>query len=147
MGLQGPPGVPPPNVAVTNANNNFAAPQTVGGSVSITGAGNGLVFPDGTVQTTAATSGGTSGGTISCSTFEISSTSPITPAGYTPLSQITGGNVWFTMAPMPTPRAYFATAADAQGNIYAIGGHGANGILGTVEKYTPAVTIYTFIKN
>jgi len=38
MGLQGPPGVTPPNVAVTNANNNFAAPQTVGGSVSIIGA-------------------------------------------------------------------------------------------------------------
>jgi hypothetical protein len=48
----------------------------------------------------------------------------------------------------PTARQYLAAASDAQGNIYAIGGLGFNGVpVSAVEKYTPAVTIYTFIKN
>lgn len=52
-------------------------------------------------------------------------------------------------APMPTARDYRAAAADAQGNIYAIGGATGTSApaLNTVEKYTPASTIYTFVKN
>jgi hypothetical protein len=46
-------------------------------------------------------------------------------------------NTWMTgSAPMPTPRAFLATARGTDGLIYAIGGYSAsNTILGTVEAY------------
>jgi N-acetylneuraminic acid mutarotase len=52
------------------------------------------------------------------------------------LSQITAGNVWFTMAPMPTARTALA-AASVNGKVYAVGGMNATGqtFLNTVEVY------------
>src|SRR5439155_20260797 len=122
-GLPGPPGKNPVGAALTTTFNTFAGNQTINGSLILGGAGSSVQFGDGTVQTTAATSSSGGGGTVSCSTFEISSMSPVTPAGYTPLSQVTAGNVWFTMAPMPTARFILAAAA-VNGKIYAIGGSG-----------------------
>ena len=38
--------------------NSFTGAQTIAGNLALTGSGNGVQFPDGTLQTTAATSGG-----------------------------------------------------------------------------------------
>ena len=76
QGLEGPPG-PAPNVsqfAQLGAANNYSANQTIGGNLSITGAGNGITFPDGTTQTTAAP-------TVPSGTL-ILGTSSTAPAGY-----------------------------------------------------------------
>ena len=54
----------------------------------------------------------------------------------------TSSNTWSAVEPMPTGRGELA-AADANGLIYAIGGSSG----GTVEQYSPPVTIFTFIKN
>ncbi len=53
---------------------------------------------------------------------------------------------WSTVAPMLTPR-YGLAATDNQGLIYAVGGSSDSGTLANVEQYSPAVTLYTYIKN
>ena len=108
--------------------NTFTTTQTISGNLALTGSGHGVQFADGTLQTTAASSGG------SC--YETSSVSPVVPSGYTALSMITAGNVWFTVAPMPTARAHLA-AGEANGLIYAIGGL-AGSAVNTVEVYNPS---------
>jgi N-acetylneuraminic acid mutarotase len=56
-------------------------------------------------------------------------------------------NTWSTGAPMPTARASLA-AAEANGLIYAVGGSRvAPAVFNATERYSPPVTIYTFIKN
>ena len=147
MGLQGPPGPMPVGAAITTTANTFTTSQTINGTLILTGAGGGITFADGTTQITASTNGGaTGGGTISCSTFEISSSSPIAPAGYTALSQVTAGNVWFTTAPMPTARGSLA-AASSGGKIYAIGGvtskGGIRSFFSTVEVYDPGANSWS----
>jgi N-acetylneuraminic acid mutarotase len=136
QGPQGPPGVAPPNTAVTNASNTFAASQTVNGNL-ILGAGGAIQFADGTTQNTSA-----SGGSGTCSSFEITSSSPVVPAGYVPVSTVTAGNVWFFMAPMPTGRRSLA-AVTLNGKIYAIGGQGGSGLLNTVEVYDPSANTWS----
>jgi hypothetical protein len=135
QGPQGPPGVAPPNTAVTNAPNTFAASQTVNGNL-ILGAGGAVQFADGTTQNTA-----TAGGSGVPSGFMILGTSPITPAGYTLGAPISSGNVWFSMAPMPTAR-YRLAAATVNGKIYAIGGYNG-GYLNTVEVYDPSANTWS----
>jgi N-acetylneuraminic acid mutarotase len=100
--------------------NSFAATQTVNGLVAITGSGNGVQFPDGTLQTTAATGGGgiPSG-------FMILGSSSTAPPGYTLSGTVTSGNVASSVAPMPTAR-YWLAAAPVSEKIYAMGGIGTN---------------------
>jgi N-acetylneuraminic acid mutarotase len=141
VGLPGLPGQNPLGAALTTTSNTFAGNQTVNGSLILSGPGVGIQFVDGTLQTTAAT--GTSGGGNSCSAFELSSASPVVPAGYTALGSVNGGNVWFSMAPMPTARAGLA-AATVNGKIYAIGGFGVGGtFLATVEVYDPVANTWS----
>jgi len=140
IGPQGPPGPMPTGAALTGISNTFAASQTINGNLILGGAGSGIQFGDGTLQTTAAT---TSSGNTSCTSFELSSASPATPAGYTALSQITAGNVWFTVAPMPTAR-YRLAAAAVSGKVYAMGGiSSAFSILNTVEVYDPSTNAWS----
>ncbi len=129
----------PIGAALTTASNTFAGNQTINGSLILGGAGSGIQFADGSQQATAATGGG-----VSCQTpSQISSTSPVVPAGYTPLSQTTAGNVWFTMAPMPTARGELAAVA-VNGKIYAIGGISSSGSeLSTVEVYDAATNTWS----
>jgi len=133
-GLPGPPGPMPTGAALTTTSNNFAGSQTINGNLILNGAGSGVQFADGTLQTTAATS--TSGGGATCPSFELSSTSPVVPAGYTGLGTVNAGNVWFTMAPMPTPRWELA-ATSMNGKVYAVGGHDSSGnMVNTLEVTT-----------
>jgi hypothetical protein len=69
-GLQGPPGIDgkqgpkgdtgpmPQGAAITTQPNNFAASQTINGNLILTGTGNGITFPDGTMQASASTGSG-----------------------------------------------------------------------------------------
>lgn len=113
-GPQGPPGTAAQGAALTTGPNLFSGNQTINGKLVLTGTNGGIMFGDGTILTSAnpCANGG-------C--YQISSASPVPPAGYTALGQVTAGNVWFSMAPIPTPRAGFG-AATLNGKIYAIGG-------------------------
>ena len=136
-GPQGPPGLPPANVAVTNAANTFAASQTVNGSVILSGAGSGLQFADGTLQTTAASSAST------CAPVELSSVSPVVPAGYTAYGAVAAGNVWFSIAPEPVAASGLA-AATLNGKIYAMGGVNSAGLFsGELDVYDPSANTWT----
>lgn len=115
--------------------NTFTAAQTIGGNLTLTGSGHGVQFADGTLQTTAAPSG-------AGSCFETSSVSPIVPPGYTALSAVTAGNVWFPMAPITTARSDLAAAA-VNGLIYAIGGGVTSSALNTVEVYNPTTNSWS----
>ena len=57
---------------------------------------------------------------------------------------------WSTAANILTLRQ-FAAASDANGLVYAMGGDdggtGQNSVRASVERYTPAVTVYRFTKN
>jgi len=130
-GPQGPVGPMPVGAALTTTSNTFRSSQIINGNLILGGSG-GIQFPDGTVQTTAMINSGGEGGLL------ISSTSPIAPAGYTPFSHTTGGNVWLPMAPMPTARLGL-TAAAVSGKIYAIGGNdNSSAALSTTEVYDPS---------
>lgn len=133
IGPQGPPGVPPPNVAVTNASNVFAASQTISGNLILAGPGAGIHFADGTVQTSAP--GDNSG---NCSASEITSTSPVAPTGYIPVSTTVGGNLWLSMAAMPNQRNGFG-AVNLNGKIYTMGG--GSGTV-AVDVYDPATNTW-----
>jgi N-acetylneuraminic acid mutarotase len=109
------------------AANTFTATQAISGNLALTGSGHGVQFADGTLQTTAASSGS------SC--YETSSVSPIIPIGYTALGTQTAGNLWFPVAPMPTARSYLAAAVGMVSGIYAIGGYNGTSYLNTVEIY------------
>jgi len=131
----------PAGAALTTISNSFTGNQGIGGSLILSGAGSGVQFADGTLQTTAAT-GTSGGGGNSCSAFELSSASPVVPAGYTALGTVNAGNVWFAMAPMPTGRYGLATAT-VDGKIYAIGGTRGGGALATVEVYDPVTNSWS----
>jgi Kelch motif/Galactose oxidase, central domain len=151
MGIQGPPGPVPLNVAVTNANNNFTTAQNVGGNVSITGAGNGLVFPDGTVQTTAATALG--GGPMACFASNagpdtcpvVLSSSSTPPPGYWPLNSVTTtpliNPTWSAVAAPGTSADASFGIASANGLLYIVGGD--NLTEQQMLSYNPATNKWT----
>jgi N-acetylneuraminic acid mutarotase len=120
--------------------NTFAATQTVNGLVAITGSGNGVQFPDGTLQTTAATGGG---GVPSG--FMILGSTSTAPPGYTLSGTMVSGNVASSLAPMPTARSELGVATVA-GKIYAIGGYNPifqGGYLNVNEVYDPSTNSWS----
>lgn len=136
IGLQGLPGPMPTGAALTTTTNTFTGNQTINGNLVLSG---GIQFSDGTSQTSGASGGGTS-----CTpAFEVSSTSPIPPTGYSPLSQITAGG-WFTIAPMPTARGELSTVT-VNGKIYAIGGADGLKDFATVEVYDPSANAWSTV--
>ena len=142
QGPQGPQGPMPQGAALTTQSNTFAASQTVNGNLILSGNG-GIQFADGSTQTSAAASapGGVPSG------FMIMGTSPIAPPGYTLAGPMTSGNVWVSMAPMPTARSNLA-AATVNGKIYAIGGvNSANAVVNTVEVYDPSSNSWSTAAN
>src|SRR2546421_517297 len=50
--------------------------------------------------------------------------------------------IWTTKASMPTPRGGFAVGV-VKGILYAVGGGGHGGPLGTVEAYSPSTNTWT----
>jgi hypothetical protein len=68
-------------------------------------------------------------------------------AGYLNVVEVydPSGNAWSTATPLQTARKSLA-ATDNNGLVYAIGGF-LDSYLNTVEQYSPAVTLYTFLKN
>ena len=106
----------------------------VAGSIKVSGSGNGIVFPDGTKQTTAPLD---SGGGVP-SGFMILGETSTAPVGYT----YTGLTVdfsphWTEKAGMPTGRTKFA-AVVVNNKIYAIGGIGVLSDSSANEEYDPA---------
>ena len=152
MGLQGPPGPMPVGAALTTTSNAFAASQTINGNLILSGTGNGIQFPDGTTQTSAAL-----GGTVVPAGYLIVGTTPVPPAGFTPSPStvLTAGNSWVDVPPMPTARSNLAVATDTQRNIYAIGGYNSSfpvsdvtsPVLSTVEKYSPSTNTWTTVAS
>jgi N-acetylneuraminic acid mutarotase len=120
--------------------NSFAATQTVNGNLALTGSGNGVQFPDGTLQTTAATGGGgiPSG-------FMILGSTSTAPPGYTLSGTMVSGNVASSVAPMPTVRDQLGVAT-VSGKIYAIGGYNPAikpGYLNVNEVYDPSTNSWS----
>jgi N-acetylneuraminic acid mutarotase len=119
--------------------NSFAATQTVNGLVAITGSGNGVQFPDGSLQTTAATGGDVPSG------FMILGSTSTAPPGYTLSGTMVSGNVASSLAPMPTAREELA-AATVSGKIYALGGWNPafkNRSLRVNEMYDPSTNSWS----
>jgi N-acetylneuraminic acid mutarotase len=104
------------------------------GDIKVTGEDQGVVFSDGTKQTTAA--GGVPSG------FCIMGESPTAPPGYTYTGDRAAGvESWSTKADMPTARSHLAAAA-ANGKIYVIGGYALEESA-TNEEYDPATNTWT----
>jgi len=122
--------------------NSFAGTQTVNGLVAITGSGNGVQFPDGTLQTTAATGGDVPSG------FMILGSTSTAPPGYTLSGTIVSGNVASSLAPMITARDELAVAT-VSGKIYAIGGYSGGGFAGyqkVIQAYDPSTNSWSTLK-
>lgn len=132
IGPMGPQGIAPPNIAVTNAANTFTGgDQTVNGNLLLTGVGNGITFPDGTSQTTAASA--PTQPVPSGSMILGSSGTP--PTGYTNSGILGGSNLWYPGPDMfgvavtnfggtqyGPYSAVFPAAAAIGGQIYVAGG-------------------------
>jgi len=87
----------------------------VQGNIKVASTGNGIIFPDASKQTTAASGTGVPPG------YMILGHTPTPPPGYTYVYVLQKDNEWTPRAAMPTGRRSLA-AAEAGGKIYAIGG-------------------------
>lgn len=55
-------------------------------------------------------------------------------------------DTWTTLAPLPSPRADFAAAADGAGSIFTFGGRqGSNGVTNNVYRYNIATNVWTAV--
>jgi N-acetylneuraminic acid mutarotase len=109
----------------------------VSGNLKVSGSGNGLIFPDATKQTTAATGGVPQG-------YCILGPTTIPPIGYIYTGHYINSEnqdeQWQTRADMPTARQFLA-AVEVNGKIYALGGY--NGTpLHTNEEYDPVTNTW-----
>jgi N-acetylneuraminic acid mutarotase len=120
--------------------NVFTGDQAVNGNVRVNGAGNGVIFADGSLQTTAAANSNIPNNSI-CS-LEIVGSTPTPPPGYLLLGTLTAGlNAWASQAPMPTARGLLAVV-ELNGKFYAIGGR-IGVATNLVEVYDPASDTWT----
>ena len=105
------------------------------GNVRLIGGGNGIIFPDGTIQTSAVVGGG--GGIPSG--FMILGDTTSSPSGYSLAGSLSVPEGWGLKTPAPTNRNQLP-AASVDGKIYVIGGvlNGYSAALSTVEEYDPA---------
>jgi hypothetical protein len=112
----------------------------VSGNIKIDGAGNGIEFEDGTVQTTAAVSFSQPSG------FCFFGDTETPPVGYTYTGSFFVSDkdgIWTRKAAMPTARRNLAAAA-VNGKIYAVGGsYGGMGSLAVNEEYDPATNSWS----
>ena len=124
--------------------NSFTGTQTIAGNLALTGSGNGVQFPDGTLQTTAATSGGAG----VPSGFMILGSTSTAPPGYT-LSgaNVTGNVVSKAASPsFPAVVAEGTAAVAANGLVYAMGGYNptyTSPYLNDFESYDPSVNAWS----
>jgi N-acetylneuraminic acid mutarotase len=134
-------------LAVSNGNVGIgtASPSQkleVSGNVKISGAGRGLSFADGTVQTTAVSGGG--GGVPSG--FMILGETSTAPAGYAYAGKVLGmPGSWSEKADMQTDR-YSAVAAVVNNKIYVIGGSDSPTVstsLAINEEYDPVANTWS----
>lgn len=147
-GLPGPPGPMPAGAALTTTPNTFNGNQTINGSLML-GAGGGIQFADGSVQTSALSSGGGAGATAGSLMI---GASPVAPPGFSLYGTLNADIPWARVADMPTARTGLA-AVTVNGMIYAIGGlthipwDAAPTALSTVEVYNPATNTWTTSNN
>ena len=108
----------------------------VAGNIKIDGGGNGIEFPDGSVQATAAAS--------QPSGFCFFGDTETPPVGYTHTGSFfisDKDGIWVRKASMPTARTSLSVAA-VNGKIYAIGGNDGS-YLAVNEEYDPAANTWS----
>jgi N-acetylneuraminic acid mutarotase len=67
---------------------------------------------------------------------------PVSDGGGNPQAS----NTWATIAPVPIARDFMASAVDAEGNIYAIGGStGTTAVVTVVNRYNPATNVWSAV--
>jgi hypothetical protein len=114
QGPIGPAGPMPTGAALTTTTNTFSGNQTIMGNLILSGAGNGITFPDGTTQTTSGTQAAVPSG------FTIMGATATAPAGYT-LTGTTTLTQWSRKANYPAGVRCMGAAA-VNGTIYTFGG-------------------------
>jgi len=114
IGPQGPVGPMPVGAALTTTSNTFTGNQTINGSLVVTGAGNGITFPDGTVQTTSGTAGAVPSGTVILGNLSTP------PPGYSTTGILGGTGQWFS-APGLLDTDTFQSTAVLNNQLYVVG--------------------------
>lgn len=108
------------------------------GNVQVRGSGNGVIFPDGTKQASAADNLGLG----VPSGYSILGTTQTPPQGYSLVGSLDSADTWKTTTTIPTPRIGFA-AATCNNRIYVFGGQWQGFNLDTVEEYDPSSGFWT----
>ena len=114
------------------------------GSIKVSGSGSGLVFPDGTTQTTAVAGGGAG----IPSSFSILGDTSTAPSGYTFTGRVLDvGNTWTLKAPLPaftvTNPEQVGGVVSVNNKVYVVGRKTSGGPwAGNVDEYDPATNTW-----